>query len=102
MNTDRRAAAAPHLASRFKTTAIAAKEESRTALVLQVERCTDPDFNHKKNVDHIVPSIVNQLEIAGVGFAPEFSFFTPSYVYSESAFVVVMPTSCLHRLWSLP
>ena len=76
-----------------RTTAAAAKEQNKTALILEVLRCTNPDTNHKRNSEAIVPSLVNKLESVGIGFTPEFSLFAPSYITSEKAFVVVMPAS---------
>jgi hypothetical protein len=85
-----------------RTTAAAVKEQNKTALILEVTRCTDPDVNHKRNADAIIPSVVNCLERVGIGFTPDFSLFAPSYITSEKAFVVVMPASFAVALRSSP
>ena len=58
------------------------KEEKKVALALKVLRHTDPEADHRKNADSIVASIVNHLDVIGIGFPPDFSFFTVQYVSS--------------------
>jgi hypothetical protein len=84
----------------FKTTPDAAKDAPRIALLLQVDRSQEKDINRKAEADFIIPSIVNELEPL-VGFAPDFSLFTPSYISSEESFLVVMPDLFASALRSL-
>ena len=85
-----------------RTTPDRAKEEKKVALALKVLRQTDPEADHRKNADSIVASIVNHLDVIGIGFPPDFSFFTVQYVSSESTFVVVMPESFATAIRSRP
>ena len=85
-----------------RTTPDRAKEEKKVALALKVLRQTDPEADHRKNADSIVASIVNHLDVIGIGFPPDFSFFTAQYVSSDSTFVVVMPESFASAIRSRP
>ena len=77
---------------------VLAKEEPRLALQLAIIQLTNGDANHRDNATGIVPSLVNRLEHLGIGFAPDFSFFSVNYVSSEKSFVAVMPTSFAEAL----